>query len=189
MSEIPTYPNEEDEKRTAEELDKRWRALFLAESNLQHQRDEIVTRLEDLPGITAEALNEVREIMREHNTRPSPDYRALLLNTRKQLEVIATSHRGIDEPTRAALKEALRLTDVERLPLWVSSLQGVAMRMVVDETIADLQHECDQDAAGVWRDEMIRDLEEARDNPQAYLERRSAQRMAHNKARLELSRR
>lgn len=154
-----------DERALAE----RWKKLLYAEARLQSQRDEILNLLEEQASSDAETyVDEVREkirlVLEDQVRRPSPDFRALLLRTRKAI---------LDGNT----KEALRCTDVERLEEWPTpTIATIALRLVVDRLIEELS---DGKENGVvcstdwdtWVAETLRDLQEARERPDEYIAR------------------
>lgn len=197
----------EREKRNESVLAERWRHLLLAESRLQYQRSLIL----DSTGLTIESIRRI--VLEDANRRPSPDFRSLLLNTRKQLVTIrnllassdvrvALGGHVLSAPVTTeerntafvgALKEALRLTDVERLPIEDAS-GAAALREVVNATIVKLQTEVERvgeeiySTAGLHADNpaleslsllrhtivhILNDLEAARDNPLEYIATRT----------------
>ncbi len=167
------------------ELHARWKKLLYAESVLQAQREEILSILDeaerDGEGATPWDMR-IERALADQVSRPSPDYRALLINTRCQLEVL---HETIGpalvasaDPARVALKEAMRLTDVEHLKPWVGSIEALASRAVINELIDGLDRRLFEDADNTWADEMVRDLTDARDKPALYLERQAHERHA-----------
>jgi hypothetical protein len=176
---------------TETELRARWAKLMKAESVLQNARAEIETLLDEAPSHEVgeagtdiqDFVERIRTVLAEQNTRPSPDYRALMVRAHEQLEKILEHFATTNQPTdvnfgglvRPALKEALRLTDVERLAPWSGSAQGRAMLFVVNDLIeelgdiADGAHDPLEDE--VWIEQTKLDLEEARDKPEEYLAR------------------
>ncbi len=80
-------------------------------------------------------------------------------------------------------KEAMRLTDVERLIPWDNTIHGIALRKVVDDLIVEMNELCDgieshdnEVIDDVWIVQTVMDLTEARDKPDAFLTRMSAAR-------------
>jgi hypothetical protein len=144
-------------------------------------------------------LDRIRSILEEQKGRPSPDFRALLVQTNAQLVMIR--ERMADEQTvtvsRGEVKELLRLTDVTRLEPWSIGKEGMewreriaaqlrtefeieeagltaratAMRLAYDEALDGLKEGLAVD--DIWTAEMARDLEEARDAPDEYLARKA----------------
>jgi hypothetical protein len=173
--EIPSSPRLDEET-----LGERWKKLLYAESVLQKQRQEILDALDDAPDDVLFIRARLKEVIEDQVSRPSPDYRALLVNTRKQLAKVLDQINAVEETAgikfdgvRNTLKEAIRLTNIEHLPLWRSSEEGAALHMVVSGLIDDIDCYAFSDDDGTWRDETLRDLHEALEKPGSYLARKS----------------
>ncbi len=173
---------------TETELRERWAKLMKAESVLQEQRNAIEAVLEkgaDYQG-TNDIIDAVRDVLADQNTRPSPDFRRLMVNAHDKLarmKEIVDKAESVD--AMPLLKEAMRLTDVERLQPWPGSAQGRAMVFVVNDLIDELRDIADGDHADivddqVWIEQTRLDLEEARDKPEEYLARMAVQRRARS---------
>lgn len=195
MSRNPLSPNR---LGSDADISTRWQHLLYAESRLQWQRDEIIATIghtintydnDERVVLRDAVVGAVQAVLDDQVRRPSPDYRALLINTRKQLDAIATViHPSLaDETVRGAFKEALRLTDVEHLPSWPpQTLAGIALRHVVDNLIDELSVDDGEldDAVPLraeqltfddaWITETLHDLTDARDKPSEYLMRKQA---------------
>lgn len=123
------------------ELAARRRKLLLAESVLDEQREAILDVFrENETEATASLITSCRDIIELQTSRPSPDYRSLLLNAHAQLEQIrdAVSVVVLQVPVQSnaimgAIKEALRLTDVERLGPWPGSEPALATEKAINE--------------------------------------------------------
>ena len=140
------------------DLKERWEKLRIAESVLQNARDEISDVLDDIPDDAPATLRErIREILGDQSTRPSPDFRMLLINAHKAM---------LD----GDIKEVLRLTDVARLS---ESIQVQAMRAIIEEVYEDLDDYAHVESItdNVWRDETMLNLRDAHDKPAEYLAR------------------
>jgi hypothetical protein len=206
---LAQYPVPVNRMGSEADLATRWRSLLYAESRLQAQRDEILDTIETSAATSLRegvpdgvAMDVPEQVLKMHAaihaavatvlddqvSRPSPDFRALLINTRTQIEAMriaipppfneaaptTTFTKAEADAARAGLKEALRLTDVERLAAWPPwTLAGIALRHVVDGLIDELSREHSaQDMDDVWFTETLHDLRDARGNPDAYLQRK-----------------
>lgn len=166
------------------DLETRWKNLLLAESRLQAARDEIEDMLDDMPkqpeSEVEESVERVKKLLVEQVGRPSPDFRSLLLKTRKQVVALQGAlEANVDAVTStsvvAPLKELLRLTDVERLDAWPPwTVSGIALRSVVSSLIDELRDvmtDGEEPLGILWVEETLLELEQARHDPEEYMKR------------------
>lgn len=124
----------------------------------------------------------------EQKNRPSPDFRMLMVKAHAKLvevaRVVIPNGGELNETkeyvrtVRAPLKEAMRLTDVERLHPWSGSAQGRAVLYAVNALVEELNDIASGAATDddlledqFWIEQTKLDLEEARDKPEEYLAR------------------
>lgn len=162
---------------TEADLQERWDKLLIAESRLQESRQQIRDSIEQsfitlgtspegrvsIPAVLPEVLDRLDRFLDEQEARPSPDFRNLLINVRKQAIVLNEKFTKKPAPdlidVRAPLKELLRLTAVERLEPWIGSFEERTMRKAYDDAIQVLVAARDghDAAAPSWDHEAVDD--------------------------------